>query len=103
MMSHQAISDLHIVSPKQTINGCYYRDCILEKTCKDAIDRHSENGSILDLPVLPDMSKLIFMQDGAPAHIAKMTQAWCAEHFPEFWRKDQWPDNSPDLNPIENL
>ena len=103
MMSHQAISDLHIVPPKQTINGCYYRDCILEKTCKDAIDRHSENGSILDRPMLPDMSKLIFMQDGAPAHTAKKTQAWCAEHFPEFWRKDQWPDNSPDLNPIENL
>ena len=43
------------------------------------------------------------MQNGAPAHTAKMTQAWCAEHFPEFWRKDQCPCNSPDLIPIENL
>ena len=51
------------------LSGLYF-----EKTCKDAIDRHSENGSILDRPMLPDMSKLFFMQDGAPAHTAKMTQ-----------------------------
>ena len=47
MMSHRAVSDLHIVPPKQTINGCYYRDYILDKTCKDAIERNSENGTIL--------------------------------------------------------
>ena len=50
-----------------------------------------------------NMSEIIFMQDGAPAHTAIMTQKWCADNLPNFWRKDEWPGNSPDLNPIENL
>ena len=29
MMSHRALSELHIILPKQTINGAYYRDNIL--------------------------------------------------------------------------
>ena len=24
-------------------------------------------------------------------------------HLPNFWAKEKWPGNSPDLNPIENL
>ena len=43
------------------------------------------------------------MQDGAPAHTANATQLWCSDHFPRFWKKGEWPGNSPDLNPIENL
>ena len=103
MMSHRAVSDLHIVPPKQTINGCYYRNFILEKTCKDAIERRSENGTILLRSMLSDMSSYIFMQDGAPAHTANLTQSWCGKNFPKFWEKEEWPGNSLDLNPIENL
>ena len=103
MMSHRAVSELHIVPQKQTINDCYYRNYILEKTCKDAIERRSDYGSIMEKSMLSNMSNFIFMQDGAPAHTANLTQVWCAEHFPGFWRKGEWPGNSPDLNPIENL
>ena len=104
MMSHQAVSYLHIVPPKQTINGCYYRDCILENTCKDAIDRHSENGSILDRPILHTRHVQIHFYAGwGTCTYRKNDSSLCAEHFPEFWRKDQWPGNSPDLNPIENM
>ncbi|KAI6648203.1 hypothetical protein LOD99_12012 [Oopsacas minuta] len=53
--------------------------------------------------MLPNMSELLFIQDGAPAHTAKATQEWCAQHFPCFWKRGEWPANSPDLNPIENL
>ena len=53
--------------------------------------------------MLADMSDFLLMQDGAPPHTANLTQRWCAEHFPRFWRKVEWPGNSPDLNPIENL
>ena len=43
------------------------------------------------------------MQDGAPARTAKLTQQWCSQKLPNFSRKEDWPGNSPDLNPIENL
>ena len=33
----------------------------------------------------------------------KKTQSWCKENLANFWDKTQWPGNSPDLNPIENL
>ena len=49
------------------------------------------------------MSQYIFQQDGAPAHTAKRAQEWCNTNLIEFWHKSQWPGNSPDLNPIENL
>ncbi len=38
---------------------------------------------------------LIFQQDLTPAHTAKCTKSWLNDH--------DWPANSPDLNPIENL
>ena len=53
--------------------------------------------------MLQNMSEFYSMQDGAPVHTAKLTQQWCAENLPNFWRKEDWPGNSPDLNPIENV
>ena len=41
------------------------------------------------------MSNYLFMQDAR--------QSWCSDHFSWFWKKGEWPGNSPDRNPIENL
>ncbi len=43
---------------------------------------------------------LIFQQDLAPAHTAKRTTSWLNDHGVGV---PDWPANSPDLNPIENL
>ncbi len=43
---------------------------------------------------------LIFQQDVAPAHTAKGTKSWFHDHGVTVL---DWPVNSPDLNPIENL
>jgi len=37
----------------------------------------------------------------APAHMAKLAQDWIATNCSEFIRKDEWPPNSPDLNPLD--
>jgi len=40
----------------------------------------------------------VSQEDGAPAHTARLTQTWTAAN-PQFISKDEWPPNSPDLNP----
>ena len=42
----------------------------------------------------------ILQQDWAKAHTSNYTQTWFSEHGVQ---KLQWPANSPDLSPIENL
>ncbi len=42
----------------------------------------------------------IFQQDLAPAHTAKSTKSWLNDHSVGVL---DWPANSPDLSPIENL
>ena len=52
----------------------------------------------------PDLkSEMVFMQDGARCHTAAATTQWLHDHQIKFWGKGEWPPNSPDLNPIENL
>ncbi len=59
---------------------------------------------ILEHFMLPSADQLfkdadfIFQQDLAPAHTAKSTNSWLNDHGVL-----DWPENSPDLNPIENL
>lgn len=43
----------------------------------------------------------VFQQDGAPAHTARTTQNFLAQHFTHYWTKEQWPPSSPDLNPLD--
>jgi len=43
----------------------------------------------------------IFQQDGAPAHFSRHAQDWIGQQCPDFIKKDEWPPNSPDLNPLD--
>lgn len=45
--------------------------------------------------------RMIFQQDGAPAHTSKVVQDFCLDMFPDFWPKELWPPSSPDLNPMD--
>ena len=63
--------------------------------------RAKDLGTILQRKFCENMSTSIFQQDGA--HTSKLSQNWCSSHLPDFWAKEVWPGNSPDLSPIENL
>jgi len=43
----------------------------------------------------------LFQQDGAPAHRARHTVAYLRSNVPEFIKPENWPPNSPDLNPVD--
>ncbi len=75
--------------------------CFLKSTVNAAIHQ-----DILEHFMLPSADKLyrdadfIFQQDLAPARTAKGTKSWFNDHGVTVL---DWPANSPDLNPIENL
>lgn len=50
--------------------------------------------------IFGDGASFVFQQDGAPCHTAKKCLAWFRQNKVELL---EWPGNSPDLNPIENL
>ena len=51
-------------------------------------------------PFMDISQTAVFQQDNAPCHTAKKVKEWFARKGIEVLN---WPGNSPDLNPIENL
>ncbi len=68
--------------------------------------QHSHLPGHLEHFILPSADKLygdadfIFQQDLAPVHTVRGTKSWFNDHSVTVL---DWPANSPDLNPIENL
>src|ERR1700759_1811434 len=44
---------------------------------------------------------VILQQYGAPAHTSRLVQDWLGQHSPDFIKKDEWPPNLADLNPLD--
>ena len=80
-------SRLHFVEEKAKVNAGYYVGSLLPVLVDDC------------RRLLP--SGFLFQQDGAPAHTARQTQEWLKVNCTDFIAKDQWPPNSPDLNPLD--
>ena len=77
-------SGLYFLPPNTTMNGPRYVELLQEKL-KLHMDIHK---------------RTIFMQDGAPCHRSKVATDLLKKNKISVL---EWPGNSPDLNPIENL
>jgi len=78
---------LHFVD-KAKVNAAYY----LEKKLLPRLVEDCEQ-------LLPN--NFILQQDHSPAHMARVTQDWLKSNCSDFITKDEWPPNSPDLNPMD--
>jgi hypothetical protein len=93
VMIWAAIIDQTIIGPFEfevNINGETYRNVFMEN-----LNDHLEE-------VDPDLrNRLIFMEDDAPAHYARITRDWLNQHYPNRWvgrlGPINWPAQSPDL------
>jgi hypothetical protein len=45
----------------------------------------------------------LFQQDGARCHTSVKKIRWLDENIPSYIHPKDWPQNSPDLSPIENI
>ena len=67
---------------------------------KGYVELLKNNNIIEDIKSKFDENKIHFQQDGAPCHTASNTMKWLKNEINVI---DDWPPNSPDLSPIENL
>ena len=84
-MAANGVGRLEVVSGM--MNGTKYIDVLERKMLPRARSLFSDN-------------QWIFQDDNAPCHRAKKVQKWYESHQVE---RMEWPAQSPDLNPIENL
>lgn len=87
-VSKLGCTDLIFVEPGVKVNGAYYRDIVLSQHMLPAIRQLA--GDVF-----------VFQQDSAPAHRARATIEYLLQNTPELISPDQWPPNSPDLNPVD--
>ena len=85
---NSAAQSCFFIEPGVKINGAYYRDMLLIQILLSVIRQISGN-------------EFVFQQDRAPARHARETIELLRRETPDFILPEQWPPNSPDLNPVD--
>jgi len=76
-MTGCGLTGLHFIPQLQTLTADYYINNILEKEVKPLLLRRKNVNKAIDKRNLFSSNRQeTFVQDGAPAHAAKATQAW---------------------------
>ena len=78
----------------QSWTGDYFRETILTE---NVIPFLKDRENVIEL------EEVTFLRDKAPCFKALATQQLLRENNIDFFDNSQWPGNSPDLNPCENL
>ena len=86
-----------------TSSGVGYACRIIEYPMKSELYTHILDTSYKDTLEHFSLSneEVIFQQDGDTKHTSKLTKKWLADNGINYIQ--DWPANSPDLNPIEHL
>lgn len=88
-VSWEGKTDIHFIDTRTTkVNSECYMKLL-------------EDGLLPDCRRLYPENNYIFQQDGAASHTSKVTQAYLEQSTPEFIKKDDWPPQSPDCNPMD--
>jgi len=107
--------DLRVITPtkkhgkKIMVWGCFTRYGVGEIKDINGIMDTGVYQRILETGLLPTIKKFfpdgsfVFQQDNDPKHKAQSTKKWLADHGIKGDKLMEWPPQSPDLNPIENL
>lgn len=100
MMSHRAMTQLHVVTQKTVINGDYV---LPHEHPRPGLFRHdtAQDGGLLQRLLTADNRQVAFMQHGAPPHTASRRSSGVGRTSPAILAV--WPGNSPELNPFENI
>lgn len=91
---------------KINVWGCFSALGVGDLHLIDGIMDKHQYKSILENQMLPSVRRLyrgenyIFQQDNDPKHTAKTTKTWMRRNNIPLM---DWPSQSPDLNPLENL
>lgn len=103
--SSKGVTKLIWFKPGVRLNARMYMRKILIPVMKDIKKRQSKENNLRKTRLFTDLNDFIFQQDGASSHTANNVQKWLSntENVPNFIDKHDWPGNSPDMNPIENM
>ena len=102
-MTAHGLTSLHFIQNGTRLNSDYYIVNILDKLVKPAFQRIVTGGNVTRGKLFNDNDLGIFQQDGARCHTSAKTTRWLEDNIPSYIKPKDWPPNSPDLSPIENL
>ena len=102
-MTGRGLTKLYILPSGQTLTSDYYVKEIPEKEVTPLTLRWQVTGGPTERKLFRSKKAMTFVQDGAPAHFSKAAQTWCQKNLPNLISKDNWPANSPDLNPVGHI
>ena len=102
-MSSMSLTKLIIFQENETLNKDKYIRKVLIPIVKDIKARKVETNDLTTTKLFKNLNKWKWQQDGATAHTANNVQKWLKNNIQDFVSKKEWPGNSPDMNPIENL